>query len=43
MMSPLLAYAVSVNELYLAFQEAGFTEEQALFLTGQRMVADVRQ
>lgn len=43
MMSPLLAYAVSVHELHLAFQEAGFTEDQALYLTGQRMVADVRQ
>ena len=42
-MSPLLAFAISVNELFLAFQEAGFTEDQALYLTGQRMAADVRQ
>ena len=42
-MSPLMTYAVSLHELYLAFREAGFTEAQAVFLTSQRMNADARR
>lgn len=42
-MSPLMTYAVSLHELYLALREAGFTEAQAVFLTSQRMNADARR
>jgi hypothetical protein len=43
MMTPLVTYAVTLHELYAAFRQAGFTEAQAMFLTGQRMQADARR
>ena len=43
MMTPLVSYAVTLNELYAAFLKAGFTEAQAIYLTGQRMQADARR
>ena len=42
-MSPLQTFAITVHELFLALREAGFTEAQAIFLTAQRMNADVRR
>jgi hypothetical protein len=41
--TPLLAFAVTVHEMYKAFLEAGFTDAQAMYLTGQRMNADARR
>jgi len=42
-MTPLLAFAISIHELYQAFREAGFTDAQAIHLTAQRMNADARR
>ncbi|HEY7824671.1 MAG TPA: hypothetical protein VIG24_17650 [Acidimicrobiia bacterium] len=42
-MTPLVAYAVSIHEMYDAFREAGFTDAQAMYLTAQRMTADARR
>jgi hypothetical protein len=42
-MTPLAVYAITVHELYSALQQAGFTEAQAIYLTGQRMQADARR
>lgn len=41
--TPLLTFAISVHELYVAFREAGFTDAQATYLTAQRMNADARR
>lgn len=42
-MTPLVAYAVSIHEMYDAFREAGFTDAQAMYLAAQRMTADARR
>jgi hypothetical protein len=42
MMTPLEAAAVTMNEFYRALMRAGFTDAQAIYLTGQRMNADAR-
>ena len=42
-MTPLVAFAVSIHELYKAFREAGFNDAQAMYLTAQRMNADARR
>lgn len=42
-MTPLIAYAVSIHEMYVAFREAGFSDAQAIYLTAQRMNADARR
>lgn len=42
-MTPLLTFAVTIHEMYQAFREAGFTDAQAMYLTGQRMNADARR
>ncbi len=42
-MTPLVAFAVTVHELYEAFREAGFSDAQAMYLTAQRMNTDARQ
>ena len=42
-MTPLQAFAVTCNEMYRAFREAGFSDAQAMYLTAQRMNADVRR
>lgn len=42
MMTPLATYAVTVHEFYSALMQAGFSEAQAIYLTGQRMQADAR-
>jgi hypothetical protein len=41
-MTPLEAAAVTMNEFYRALMRAGFTDAQAIYLTGQRMNADAR-
>lgn len=41
-MTPLLAFAVTIHEMYKAFREAGFSDAQAIYLTAQRMNADAR-
>lgn len=33
--SPLVEAGIEVHELFLAFQTAGFTESQALYIAGQ--------
>jgi hypothetical protein len=43
MMTPLATYAVTMHEFYSAFRQAGFSETQAIYLTGQRMQADARR
>jgi hypothetical protein len=42
-MTPLLAFTVTIHEMYEAFREAGFTDAQAMYLTAQRMNADARR
>lgn len=42
-MTPLETVAVTMNEFYRALLGAGFTDGQAIYLTGQRMNADARQ
>jgi len=41
-MTPLQVFAVTAHEIYSSFVEAGFTEVQATYLTGQRINADAR-
>lgn len=41
-MTELLESAVSLHELYLSYVEAGFTEQQALYLIGQVLAGLVR-
>lgn len=43
MMTPLDTYAITLHEFYNAFRKAGFSEAQAIYLTGQRMQADARR
>jgi hypothetical protein len=40
--TPLLTFAITAHELYCAFREAGFSDGQAIYLTGQRINSDAR-